>query len=80
MKHNFPFLLFKCANARIDRRVLLHNEHEIRINIAGILHLLVSTFWNGIVGRSFKIQQLNLSPIYPSVAIKLLKNVPISAT
>ena len=29
-------------------------------------------------GRSFKIQQLNLSPIYPSMAIKLLKSVPIS--
>ena len=31
-----------------------------------------------IVGRSFKIQQFNLSPIYPSVAIFLLKSVPIS--
>ena len=59
--------------------IVRHNSASISLLCRRSLFLSILIFFNfGIVGRSFKIQQLNLSPIYPSVAIKLLKSVPIS--
>ena len=54
---------------------ILKRYIEYKVNWSLIKRLVILGLgWRW--GRSFKIQQLNLSPLYPSVAIKLLKSVP----